>query len=371
MPVARPTSDRALRVDRDAFCVQMARAEYKIRLAGIPKTCPIEGGPAMRWIARRLPRSAECSHHCARRLCLLLSLGLLGTLARTSPAAGLAAQAEITYAQVDAGTYRYSVDLQNTGTTTIGTMWYAWVPGEDFLASKPTNIMSPSGWTPVVTGGTPGDGFAIQWKTSSPIAAGSVLTGFQFDSADTPSELASTSASHSGIPVGTTVVYEGQPFLDPGQQFVTNPVSDPWTNPLNSLDVNQDGLVSPLDALQVINDLNTNGPRMLAFPPVLPNAPVPFLDVSGDKSVSSLDALLVLNALNAPATKQANPLAEPAAFAVSNLSGPSAVPEPATVTLAVLAFAPPLAWITRRRLRRSRALSSQRSVLCSAGQDPD
>ena len=35
------------------------------------------------------------------------------------------------------GDYRYTITLKDTGTTPIGTFWFAWVPGEDFLPSKP------------------------------------------------------------------------------------------------------------------------------------------------------------------------------------------------------------------------------------------
>jgi hypothetical protein len=68
-----------------------------------------------------------------------------------------------------------------------------------------------------------------------------------------------------------------------------------WQNSLNRLDVNNDGRVSPLDALLVINDLNRNGGRVLAGTGIV--AP-PYVDVSGDGRVSPLDALLVINALN-------------------------------------------------------------------------
>ena len=37
-----------------------------------------------------------------------------------------------------------------------------------------------------------------------------------------------------------------------------------WRNPVNSLDVNDDGFISPVDALQPINELNDNGSHALA-----------------------------------------------------------------------------------------------------------
>lgn len=67
-----------------------------------------------------------------------------------------------------------------------------------------------------------------------------------------------------------------------------------WQNPRNHFDVNNDGHITPLDALIVINDLNFRGPRKVAFDDPSP----PYLDVNGDLSVSPLDALMVINELN-------------------------------------------------------------------------
>ncbi|GAB5407081.1 MAG: hypothetical protein Aurels2KO_53120 [Aureliella sp.] len=60
------------------------------------------------------------------------------------------------------------------------------------------------------------------------------------------------------------------------------------------LDVNGDGYTSPIDALQVINALNTKS-ESLAFFEEGDNA----LDTNGDGHVSPIDALLVINKLNA------------------------------------------------------------------------
>ncbi len=68
-----------------------------------------------------------------------------------------------------------------------------------------------------------------------------------------------------------------------------------YQNPNNRLDVNADGLISPIDALLVINALNTGGPRPL---PDDLFVPPPFLDVSGNRQLEALDALLVINFLN-------------------------------------------------------------------------
>lgn len=74
----------------------------------------------------------------------------------------------------------------------------------------------------------------------------------------------------------------------------------PWQNPRNPLDVNNDGFVSPIDALLVISDINRNGARPLPNPPVPPFTPPPYLDVSGDNTISPIDALIVVSFLNNP-----------------------------------------------------------------------
>ena len=73
----------------------------------------------------------------------------------------------------------------------------------------------------------------------------------------------------------------------------------PWQNPINPLDVTADGLVSPLDALVVINQLNAAGSRLLGQLPNAPNGPADYFDVNGDGAITPLDALQIINALNA------------------------------------------------------------------------
>ena len=69
-----------------------------------------------------------------------------------------------------------------------------------------------------------------------------------------------------------------------------------WQNSRNSLDVDDSGSVSPLDALIVINDVDQQGSRQLP-PWATEAAPAYYLDVNGDDWCSPLDALLVINAL--------------------------------------------------------------------------
>ena len=68
-----------------------------------------------------------------------------------------------------------------------------------------------------------------------------------------------------------------------------------WQNPARSLDVNNDGLIAPLDALLLINKLNTSGSTEL---PPRTNPLDFFYDTNGDSRMSPIDALLVINQLN-------------------------------------------------------------------------
>ncbi|MAF81150.1 hypothetical protein CL628_04020 [bacterium] len=70
---------------------------------------------------------------------------------------------------------------------------------------------------------------------------------------------------------------------------VVPPVA-PWQNPQNPLDVNDDGSVTPIDALQIINDIHANGARTLA--------PAPYYDTDGNGRIANNDATLITEYLN-------------------------------------------------------------------------
>jgi subtilisin family serine protease len=94
----------------------------------------------------------------------------------------------------------------------------------------------------------------------------------------------------------------------------------PWQNTRDKYDVNNDGNVSGLDVLVLINELNRNGAREL--PPIGPGtAPPPYYDVSGDGNLTVIDTLQVVNYINsrpvaitsAPSTEGTVSLLKPAA----------------------------------------------------------
>ncbi len=70
-----------------------------------------------------------------------------------------------------------------------------------------------------------------------------------------------------------------------------------WCNERNPYDVNDDGIIAPIDALLAINSLNAHGSRVL--PPDRPSPLVaPYYDVNRDGTISPIDALMVINYVN-------------------------------------------------------------------------
>jgi hypothetical protein len=78
------------------------------------------------------------------------------------------------------------------------------------------------------------------------------------------------------------------------EDYAISIVANPYLNPVLRYDVSGDNRVTPLDALLVINRLNSGAGLVGTAPP--------YLDVTGDGTLSALDALEVINYLNARGT---------------------------------------------------------------------
>jgi hypothetical protein len=93
------------------------------------------------------------------------------------------------------------------------------------------------------------------------------------------------------------VTVEDQGGLQTSQMFsvIVNAQPGDFQNPSNAYDVDNDGLVSPLDVLNVVNFLNAN---MASTSVSILNSAPPFFDVDGDDFVTPLDALQVTDYLN-------------------------------------------------------------------------
>ena len=77
---------------------------------------------------------------------------------------------------------------------------------------------------------------------------------------------------------------------------ITNPPPPRHQNPIQRLDVDADGFVSPIDVLLVINFINANGSStpVANLPP-----PPPYRDVNGNNVIEPLDVLEIINFINA------------------------------------------------------------------------
>lgn len=95
-----------------------------------------------------------------------------------------------------------------------------------------------------------------------------------------------------------TFVYRVDNFIHQAEANVTFVVHgvNAWNNLRNVLDVNDDGFVTALDALLIINELNTIGARSLIESDMV--GLQRFIDVNDDGFVTALNALLLINWLN-------------------------------------------------------------------------
>ncbi len=157
-------------------------------------------------------------------------LSVLATLT-ASASAGIIDASAVISETLAGSNWNYTITLTNTsgpGNDSIASFWFAWVPGEDFMNTKPISVTDPTGWTDKITGGSPGDGYAIQFDStgavSKPItnadnlAPGNSLT-FSFTSATSPSQLMGNSPFYSTTPELTSFVYSTAPLKGDGAEF--------------------------------------------------------------------------------------------------------------------------------------------------------
>ena len=127
----------------------------------------------------------------------------------------------------------YAITLNSTGTTTVGSFWYAWIPGQDYLATSPLTVSSPPNWSSFITGfPSSSNGYGIQWFANSPadyIPIGGSKSGFGFTSLDSYASVSGNSIFYPSTPVGTSFVYSQGLFSDAGYQFVvaSAPIPEP------------------------------------------------------------------------------------------------------------------------------------------------
>ncbi|HND53918.1 MAG TPA: dockerin type I domain-containing protein, partial [Pirellulaceae bacterium] len=117
-----------------------------------------------------------------------------------------------------------------------------------------------------------------------------------------------TTVDLSKLPRGTNKIY-ATAFNSTGQNgpvvsntiYVETGASPGWKNTANALDVDNDGSIAAIDVLPIINDLNSQGARLLPNPRT-DGISHYFPDTDGDGYLAPIDALLVINHLNRAAS---------------------------------------------------------------------
>jgi hypothetical protein len=154
-------------------------------------------------------------------------------------AQSLNVSAEFSSQPIGGNLFNYTITLDNSAasSSSIGTFWFAWTPTGDYLPSNPSQVAAPTGWTETITHFGAGDGYGIEFIANSPanaVAPGHTLD-FNFETLDTPAELAGNSPFYPTIPVGTSFVYGGGPFSSPSGEFVVQPAPVPEPSALGLL----------------------------------------------------------------------------------------------------------------------------------------
>jgi F0F1-type ATP synthase membrane subunit c/vacuolar-type H+-ATPase subunit K len=149
-----------------------------------------------------------------------LSLNLLVGLGTASTAYAQGEIASGTISGAGSGPYVYGLTFRDGSgaTSTIGSVWYSWVPGFFYLPGTPTSASAPAGWTANISSDS------VQYTANSPanyIQPGQSLSGFGYQAAFSPSQLAAAPNS------GESVAYSGGLFSDGGDTFTVQAVPEP------------------------------------------------------------------------------------------------------------------------------------------------
>ncbi len=122
-------------------------------------------------------------------------------LAAGTVASAAQAQGELSSGTISgsgSGPYNYSLTFSNASNASlsIGSVWYAWIPGSFYLPGVPTSAFAPAGWTATISGNS------VQFVANSSgndITAGHSLSGFGYQASFSPAQLAA--AANSGVSV--------------------------------------------------------------------------------------------------------------------------------------------------------------------------
>ena len=153
------------------------------------------------------------------------AVGLALLLASASAAWSQGQLASGTISGSGSGPFSYSLTFSDAAgaSSPIGSVWYAWVPGQFYLPSTPSSASAPNGWTANISANS------VQFIANSAandIAPGHSLSGFGYQASFSPSQLAA--APNSGV----SVAYSGGLFSDAGNTFTVQAIAVPEPSPL-------------------------------------------------------------------------------------------------------------------------------------------
>ena len=193
---------------------------------------------------------------------------------RADPSGVFSAYLDVTY---DSTPLRVAGDIQfNTDKYPFSPSGSADVPGELDEVGAVDGI-SPTGAGAIVV-------FQVPFAAENP---GQVT--FRGDPADVP--------VHEVTLFGDTAALDPR-FIDYGSVVLDVTAASGFTNVMQPLDVNNDGMISPVDALTVITEITNGGARQLVRTEsraAAARSATAYVDVNGDGFVTPLDALLVIN----------------------------------------------------------------------------
>lgn len=136
--------------------------------------------------------------------------------------------------------------------------------------------------------------FTVRGRVKANAAAGAVV-GLALDAADGATHATKFFGSDTAVPPAF------------GQTSLVV-LARPYQNPSNRFDVNNDGAVSGLDALVLINRINAGMPPALPIP--VTSAQPPYLDTNGDNQLNLFDVLAVVNEINRRAASSSSLVAQ-------------------------------------------------------------
>jgi hypothetical protein len=152
-------------------------------------------------------------------ICLALVVAA-GLAVSTVSSQAQSATATISGVAAGGGVFDYTITLQNTGTTSLDSFWYAWTTSGNNLSTAASNPGSSLGWVDTALEGNT----SISWEGNSgnTLAVGQSAT-FTFNSTETPSAITT-------LPSGESVAYvsgTGPNTFEQNDPGVASPVFSP------------------------------------------------------------------------------------------------------------------------------------------------